>query len=543
MLAGAVNWIFRANTLNATRSLGRLQRTFKTGLNVSGNFAKGLGRLAPVFVKLGGGVAAAGNGLLKFGGYVKGMIFKLGKLIFWAKATGFALGAIVVAIGKNLRETQRWADSLNIPAKRLEAMQRVGSRYGITAERMADATKDLNEKISDAKSGAKVYVEALGAMGLKWQDLIGLRADEQMFKVTEAMQKMSVAGDQSFRVMELMADAGFDMLPLIRKNGDAFEKLTLEAENSETALSDLERGSLLSANTAFTKMMGVLGDLTNKLGAKFAPAFERFFNYVSDNAPELYKTIKGVALNIYNSFKDNLMNAGDMWDGFFKGIDDNIASIKSKYEGFKEWLNGLNPTNYFKDIGAQVVNQIHENNGTGVDAVSGADTAGTEDGKGKPKKSIRQMLSEWLHGVPTTMENLENNIQKWFETTEGGKENSKPPQLGKGVTSLVDNKKRNGNALSYVSMRDMFKSMGLDNYSQTDASKNKYSIGSMSKQIDPNLIKLGSPDNAMVSETKKVVKNTEKIHDAVRAAVEAIHQNKTKERFPIVSGLGNTAIV
>ena len=308
MIAGILNLLFKADTKQASKGMKKLSKD-------SSNLTMDL-------KDMGSGMA--------------GFSLRLAKGLGIA---GGAIGALTVATSGNIRETQRWADSLGIPAKRLEALRLVGAKYGIDAERMADATKDLNERVADAASGAPAMVEAFKAMGLEAKDLIDLRADEQLFKVADAIEGMGSAGAQSFRAMELMADAGFDLLPLIRDNGKNFKKMTEEIEGSGFALSNLQRGSLLTLNNSFSNLTATVGQLIAKVASGLSPVLSKIFDSLSSKSAGFMESIKSIGINLYREFKGYVKIMAEVFSPWYVIISGLIDSVKPLlnvlYEGFK----------------------------------------------------------------------------------------------------------------------------------------------------------------------------------------------------------------
>jgi hypothetical protein len=424
-VAGSVNLLFKATTTQAIKGLKAMQ-------TVSMKTTHAMSALAGAGVNMGK---------------------QLGKIGLGVGAATTAIGGLAVSMASNVRENQRWADSLGIPAKRLEALQKVGARYGIDSERMADATKDLNERISDAVSGAPAMVEAFAAMGLQAKDLINLRADEQLFKVSEAIQKMGNAGDQSFRAMELMADAGFDLLPLIRENGSAFAQMTREAENSNTAMSNLERGSMLSLNNSFTQLSGMAGDVATKLMSKLAPAFERVFNFASKNMVAFGKTAFSVVKFIYNA-----------WTGGFK--------LLGNFVGWALDLIGLD----FKTVGKFIddyiitplmvsIDMLKKVGANGFEAISLTSLKESSARIGANSSDIGSRIGEAMD-KGSVFDVMENRLAQIFTVTEEG---VKQQKVLDAKDKIVD--------------------------SSTQGNKAKASLATMAasaQQVNPNRIRLGN---------------------------------------------------
>jgi hypothetical protein len=324
---GSINLLFQATTGQAIKGIKGLQSVMSSSMSGIASAAsigrKGINDVGAAAAKVGGVALAAVGGLTAF-------------------ATHSA---------NNAKETQRWADSLGVPAKRLSALQAVGAKFGVTSERIGDAQKDLNEKIADAASGTETYRESLNAMGLKWQDLQGMRADEQFFKVAEAIQKMGNAGDQSFRAMEMMGDAGFDVLGMIRANGSELKNMTVAVENSSLSLSNLERGSLLALGDSFTNMTTKAQMFGDKLASNLAPTVEQVFNWIGDKITWLSDNWKGMAKTMVTIISQTVTAMANGFDTFFRLLGTDLVSIGKMMD---EYL--LTPILTWKNILSDVVN-------------------------------------------------------------------------------------------------------------------------------------------------------------------------------------------
>ena len=296
---GVLNLLFQADTKQATTGIAGFVARTKSQLTGLG------GQVSGFASTIGGG----------FGGLVAGV--------------GVGVGAFAISVAKSVKENQKWADSLGVPVRRLSALQAIAAKYGVTAERIGDAQKDLNEKIADAASGTKTYQESLTAMGLNWRDLKGMRADEQFFKVAAAIQKMGDSGEQSFRAMELMSDAGFDVLGMIRQNGSALKEMTLEMEKSSLIITNRQTASLLSLGESWSNLTSKAGGFADVMAAIVSPVIENFLNKISLAIDGIGWAIQGV-VSLANSFTDKL-----------QGIADFASSIRGDVLGIGEIPNAV----------------------------------------------------------------------------------------------------------------------------------------------------------------------------------------------------------
>ena len=207
-----------------------------------------------------------------------GTTLKLGGI---AKSTGVAVGALSAAVGvlvkqqlEAARASDLWAKRLDIARASFSQLAAVGAKFGATSDDVGDAIKDLNERIADAAAGNKTYEEALNRVGLKSKELMNLPVDEQFLKVADAIGKMNNAGDKNFVTAELMADAGFRLIPMFEKGEKAIRAMGNEMLRTNQALSETQLQKLEQVNKATMDMGRSVEALGNALALHLAPGLK-----------------------------------------------------------------------------------------------------------------------------------------------------------------------------------------------------------------------------------------------------------------------------
>lgn len=205
--------------------------------------------------------------------------FKVAKVGATAAATAIAgvttaLGALALKQAEASQETARWADRLAISRAEFAKFAAIGARFGATTDDVGDSIKDLNERIADAASGNKTYEEALNRIGLASKDLINIPIEEQFIRVADAIGKLNNAGDQNFVTAELMADAGFRLLPVFRQGEDAIRAMGEEVVKTGEALNSFQLERLEKVNQNMIKIGASATILGNAVLDYLAPGFE-----------------------------------------------------------------------------------------------------------------------------------------------------------------------------------------------------------------------------------------------------------------------------
>jgi len=198
-----------------------------------------------------------------------------------AKSAGVAIGALSAAVGvlvkqqlEAARASDLWASRLNVARSSFSQLAAVGVKFGATTDDVGDAIKDLNERIADAARGNKTYEEALNLVGMKSKELINLPVEEQFLKVADAIGKMNNAGDKNFVTAELMADAGFRLIPMFEKGEKAIREMGDELLKTNQALSETQLQKLEQVNKATREMGLAVEALGNALAIHLAPGLK-----------------------------------------------------------------------------------------------------------------------------------------------------------------------------------------------------------------------------------------------------------------------------
>jgi hypothetical protein len=242
--AGSLNLFFNADTSNAKRGLQSLQR--ETGKTTSA-----LGKMGSGFKSLIGGLNP--------------MTLSIGAL-------GAGIGALAAKTAQANKETALWADRLGVSATELDALAKVAKNYGGSLDDVGDSMKDLNERIADAAGGNKTYEEALNKVGLASKDLINLPVEQQFLKVADAIGKLNNVGDQNFVTAELMADAGFRLLPMFREGEVAIRGMTDKLKENGMVMSE----TAATASHDMSRAFNALGSVIDGLGNKFINMVDNF---------------------------------------------------------------------------------------------------------------------------------------------------------------------------------------------------------------------------------------------------------------------------
>ena len=217
-----------------------------------------------------------------------GSIVKIGAVAVTAAGVGLTVFAKKQADA--IRQTTLMADRLGITTSALTELQFAASQYGVDSDKLHDSMKDLSERIADAASGASGYEEALNRLGLRSQDLIKLPLEQQFMAVSQGVAGLSTQADKAFVSMELMGDAGFELINMMDGGAASIAGMRREAQDLGLSLNRVDAEKVRQAGAAFDKAWKVVEGLGKQLAIGVAP----YVTLVTERTIEWAKKMGGV---------------------------------------------------------------------------------------------------------------------------------------------------------------------------------------------------------------------------------------------------------
>ena len=254
-----------------------------------------------------------------------------------ATALATALTAIVLSSAKNRRELELLAGQAKTSTSDFQALSFATSKYGIDAEKIADISKDIADKIGEfSAAGTGAFQDYADVMKLSKdqareaaQEFEGLSSQEILGKMVSRMEDASVSGDKMTFVLESLSGEASRIIPLFKGNSSELKELKKRFDdvNKSLQITGTQADALRDVSNTFTLMTSSIGNATTAISATLAPAFDDFFNDVIDIVPQATQTI----INFVNSMLDPKdINSS-------KGVKQQIEAVKQSLIDIKEF--------------------------------------------------------------------------------------------------------------------------------------------------------------------------------------------------------------
>jgi len=259
-------------------------------------------------------------------------------------------GALAISSANATKQTYAYSRALGISTQQLSAWGYAAETVNIEQDKMNDILKDVSDKVGDAfNNGTGPVVDALHAINLETKDLIGLSPDEQLLKISSAMQGLS--GQQQTNILESLSGDAALLQPLLANNAAELKRLKAEAIATGAAVSDLDAAKIQKTVNGFNKIKGVFGGIGNTIASGLSPYVDQLGKDFLNAAIQTHgfkdivnKTIK-FGIQGVEFFADSIWGLTAAWEGVKFAL-----AAYSKYfwsiwagmdRGFTDFLNKI----------------------------------------------------------------------------------------------------------------------------------------------------------------------------------------------------------
>lgn len=300
--------------------------------------------------------------LNKFTGISLTSLLKLGGISFAGTHAGLAgLSAGIVALvsqsGAQAREMENLSRLAQMNSVDFQNAAFATSQYGIQADKLADISKDVQDKLGDfiATGGGefKDFFENIAPkVGLTAKELQGLAGPDVLVAVKTAMDQANVSAEEQVFYMEAIANDAALLTPLLEDNGKALKEQAERADQLGIAISSVDSQKLIEAQQKTLEVQAAIGGLKNHIAATLAPAVtdlgEKLLTAMADGGggvDDLAVTISDKLLGAIGYGVEGLRFFHNGWLGIklvgTAAIDAIAHSVEFLYSGLRTMLAPL----------------------------------------------------------------------------------------------------------------------------------------------------------------------------------------------------------
>tara|TARA_R110000803_G_scaffold139588_1_gene206236 strand:- start:5926 stop:7911 length:1986 start_codon:yes stop_codon:yes gene_type:complete len=254
----------------------------------------------------------------KFGGVAISAAKSLAVVATAALAVGTAITAMTLKAASSRKELESFARQAKTTAEDFQALSFATSQYGINAEKIADISKDISDKVGEfAAAGTGTFQDYADVMKLTKEEartlaieFQSLSSEEVIGKMVSEMEAAGTSGAQMTFVLESMGSDLSTLLPLYQ--GNSKELLTLKKRfsdvNDSLQITGIQAEKLKAVSTTYGLLTSQLGNAATAVSATIAPVMDDFFNDIIAVVPDATQSI----IDFINTFLDaeNITSVG-----------------------------------------------------------------------------------------------------------------------------------------------------------------------------------------------------------------------------------------
>ena len=185
---------------------------------------------------------------------------------------GIAAGIALTKMSmQNVDALAKVSDRLGIATQSLAGLQHAANLAGVENKTLEKSLQNLAVGVSDAADGSGVAKDALIQLGLSAALLEKLPLDQQLLRVSDAMQGVELQADKVRLATELFGARGVSVLNMIGEGSQNLVEMAKEAEHLGIAINRVDAAKIELANDAVDRGKTVFTGLGNQLATSFSP--------------------------------------------------------------------------------------------------------------------------------------------------------------------------------------------------------------------------------------------------------------------------------
>ena len=259
----------------------------------------------------GGKDAFSGFGL-ELGGLTDGLEKFAGPAAIGAAVAG--VGAFALNTFNATQEISQLSNISRINTEDLQAYGIVAERSGGSIEDVADASRELQLRLSEAASlGSGPAVDALNLLGVSLQDIQNLKPEESFALIRDRISEIEDPAQRAFVAEELLGGATERLTGFLELNAGAFREQTEAVRESGAVISEEAVAKGAEAAEAITDLTNTVTGLAQELVLELAPAITATSGLVQEATEAGFELdfswtgIVGSATNIADTIAQSLI--------------------------------------------------------------------------------------------------------------------------------------------------------------------------------------------------------------------------------------------
>ena len=203
---------------------------------------------------------------------------------------GFTLAAKTFASAGD--ELDKMRHRVGVSVEALSGLKFAAEQTGASGDILEKGFSGLSRTFFEAKRGAAVAVDALGEIGLKFEDLEGLSPEDQLKRIADGLKDVESESIRGAVAQKIFGRAGRQLLPMLSLGAEGMEKLKMQASDLGFVLSDEDAVAAADLTDAMNELWNQFKGFTIQVGAAIAGPLTEFIRKIQPIITDAIRWIK-----------------------------------------------------------------------------------------------------------------------------------------------------------------------------------------------------------------------------------------------------------
>ena len=168
-------------------------------------------------------------------------------------------------------EIAKMSKRTGIAVKTLSELRYMANLSGTSLEAMETSIRMMQRGITDASKNVGQAKDALQMLGIEVKDIIGLRPEDQFWKLAYAVAEVEDPTIRASIAMDLFGRAGTDMLPMLAEGKSGIDKMKKAAQDANVVYDEESAKASEAFQDAMTNMKTSLTGLGATIVSSITP--------------------------------------------------------------------------------------------------------------------------------------------------------------------------------------------------------------------------------------------------------------------------------
>lgn len=240
------------------------------------------------------------------------------------------IGIATGAMAKLVSSAVQYGKDIEIQAQQTQmstdAFQKWGlvlQMNGLETDKLRDATKELNNKIAEAKTGSADALLALESLGIGYEDLANMSPEEIFNKVVNSLQNMEEGTEKTAAAQKIFGEVATELAPVFNMTTEELDKQFQSFEELGLIMSEDMINASKEVSNNWTIMTTRVKNLAYSVGGEFLPEVLNLIEAIMD----LASGTEGAMDRVTDSILNFIDKATDVLFGFLDKLIDSAPEI------------------------------------------------------------------------------------------------------------------------------------------------------------------------------------------------------------------------